>query len=94
MTCVTDDPGTDLAQRPTRVRHHTPGPRPRRALDRMSTHTPGSNDDQKRLEIARRLYQALVAQDPDRLIVLCDAGGCVLAHNERRPKEDAVEKAS
>jgi hypothetical protein len=35
-----------------------------------------------------------VAQDPDRLIVLCDAGGCVLAHNERRPKEDAVEKAS
>jgi hypothetical protein len=60
----------------------------------MSTHTPGSNDDQKRLEIARRLYQALVAQDPDRLIVLCDAGGCVLAHNERRPKEDAVEKAS
>ena len=41
----------------------------------MSTHTPGSNDDQKRLDIARRLYKALVAQDPDRLIMLCDGNG-------------------
>ena len=60
----------------------------------MSTHTPGSNDDRKRLDIARRLYQALVAQDPDRLITLCDGSGCVLARNERRPNEDAAEKAS
>ena len=58
----------------------------------MSTHTPGSNDDRKRLDIARRVYKALVAQDPDRLITLCDAGGRVLARNERRPKEDAAGK--
>src|SRR5215472_6205891 len=32
----------------------------------------------QRLEIARRLYQALVAQDPDRVIILCDCGGRVL----------------
>jgi hypothetical protein len=55
----------------------------------MSTPTPGSDGDQTRLDIARRVYKALVAQDPDRLIMLCDAGGCVLARNERRPKEDA-----
>ena len=60
----------------------------------MSTRTFGVDDDRKRLDIARRLYQALVAQDPDRLIMLCDASGRVLARNERRPKEDAVEKAS
>jgi hypothetical protein len=60
----------------------------------MSTQTSGIDVDRKRLDIARRVYKALVAQDPDRLIMLCDAGGCVLARNERRPKEDAVEKAS
>ena len=60
----------------------------------MSVSQTPSSASERRLAIARRLYQALVAQDPDRLIVLCDAGGCVLAHNERRPKEDAVEKAS
>jgi hypothetical protein len=64
------------------------------AVGRMSTRTPNSNDDQKRLDIARRLYQALVAQSPDRLIMLCDANGRMLARNERPPKEDAVEKAS
>jgi hypothetical protein len=59
----------------------------------MGTHTSRIDDDQKRLDIARRLYEALVAQNPDRLIMLCDAGGRVLARNERR-NEDAVEKAS
>jgi hypothetical protein len=60
----------------------------------MGTDTPGGDDDQKRLDIARRLYKALVAQNPDRLITLCDASGRVLAQSERRPKEDAAEKAS
>jgi hypothetical protein len=60
----------------------------------MSTHTFDIDADKKRLDIARRVYKALVAQDPDRLIMLCDARGRVLARNERRPKEDAVEKAS
>ena len=31
-----------------------------------------------RLEVARRLYQALTAQDPDRLITLRDGGGRVV----------------
>jgi len=60
----------------------------------MSTYTPGRDDDQKRLDIARRLYKALVAQDPDRLITLCDGSGRVLARSERRPKDDAAEEAS
>jgi hypothetical protein len=60
----------------------------------MSTRTFDIDADRKRLDIAGRVYKALVAQDPDRLIVLCDAGGRVLARNERRPNEDAAEKAS
>jgi hypothetical protein len=60
----------------------------------MSIHTLGCDDDRKRLDIARRVYKALVAQDPDRLIMLCDGRGHVLARNERRPKENAAEKAS
>jgi hypothetical protein len=84
----------DIAQRTKPLRHHYAGANPQGAVGRMSTHTPGSNDDQKRLDIARRLYQALVAQDPDRLITLCDGSGLVLARNERRRNEDAAEKAS
>ena len=91
MACGTDDPGTDIAQRAKAL--PSPGP-DHRAVGRMSTRTFDIDDDRKRLDIARRLYQALVAQNPDRLIMLCDAGGCVLARNERLPKEDAAEKAS
>jgi hypothetical protein len=64
------------------------------AVGRMSTPKPGGDADRKRLDIARRLYQALVAQNPDRLIMLCDGRGRVLALSERRPKEDATAKAS
>jgi hypothetical protein len=60
----------------------------------MSTDTSNIDVDYKRLNIARRLYKALVAQNPDRLIMLCDASGRVLAQSERRHKEDAAEKAS
>jgi hypothetical protein len=60
----------------------------------MSTQTFDIDADRHRLDIARRLYQALVAQDPNRLIMLCDGRGQVLASNERRPKEDATAKAS
>ena len=59
---------------------------------RMSTPTSGIDD--KRLDIARRLYKVLVAQNPDRLITLCDGSGRVLARSERPPDEDAAEKAS
>jgi hypothetical protein len=35
-----------------------------------------------RLDIAHELYKALVAQYPDRLIILCDDRARVLAHRE------------
>jgi hypothetical protein len=57
----------------------------------MITHTSG--DDNERLDIARKLYKALVAQYPDWLITLCDGSGRVLAHSEWRP-EQAPEIAS
>jgi hypothetical protein len=47
-----------------------------------------------RLDIARRLYRALVAQDPDRVITLCDGGGRVVARHDPRPELDAPEIAS
>ena len=53
----------------------------------MNTHTSDIDADHKRLDVARTLYKALVAQDPDRLITLCDGRGQVLARSERRPKE-------
>ena len=38
----------------------------------------------ERLEIARRLYNALVAQDPNRVIILCDSNGRVVARHDLR----------
>jgi hypothetical protein len=40
-----------------------------------------------RLEVARRVYQALIAQDPERLITLRDAGGRAVARHDPRPEE-------
>ena len=57
----------------------------------MSTHTSEAND--KRLKIARTVYQALLAQNPDRQIALCDGSGRMLARSERPSGEDAAEKA-
>jgi hypothetical protein len=59
--------------------------------------TPNSAEKQKRvaqLEVARRLYQALVAQDPDRLITLRDGGGRMVARHDPRPKQADQEAAS
>jgi hypothetical protein len=59
------------------------------------SHTPPSALERKRadrLDIARRLYQALVAQDPDQVITLCD--GRVVARHDPRPELDAPEIAS
>jgi hypothetical protein len=42
---------------------------------------------QRRLAIARRLYHALVAQDPDRVITLCVGGGEVVARHDPRPEQ-------
>ena len=45
-------------------------------------------------KVARRLYRALVAQDPDRLITLRDGGGRVVARHDPRPEQGDPETAS
>ena len=61
---------------------------------RTEMDTDASTPKQKRLDIALRLYWALVAQNSDRQVTLCNGSGRVLARNERRPRDDAAEKAS
>jgi hypothetical protein len=59
--------------------------------------TPNSAKERKRLarlEVARRLYQALVAQDPDRLIIFRDGAGRVMARHDPQPKRGDPEIAS
>jgi hypothetical protein len=59
--------------------------------------TPSIDPDRRhaeRLEIAHKLYQALVARDPDRVITLCDGDGRVVAHNDPRPEQGDPEIAS
>jgi hypothetical protein len=49
------------------------------------SHRPNSSAERKRavrLKIASRLYKALVAKKPDRVITLRDGGGRVVARNE------------
>ncbi len=48
----------------------------------------------RRHKIARRLYEALVAQDPNRAITLCDEAGKVVARHDPLPERDAPEIAS
>ena len=58
--------------------------------------TPNSAEERKRvgrLEVARRLYQALIVQDPDRFITLRDGGGRVVARHDPRPEEGDTEIA-
>jgi hypothetical protein len=58
------------------------------------THAPSIDPERRhaeRLEIARKLYQALVAQDPGRVITLCDGGGEVVAQHDRRPDQSDLE---
>ena len=55
------------------------------------------NEERKRvarLEVARRLYQVLVAQDPDRLITLRDGSGRVVARHDPQPEQGDPEIAS
>jgi hypothetical protein len=40
---------------------------------------------EERLNIAHRLYQALIAQDPNRAITLCDGDGRVVARHHPKP---------
>jgi hypothetical protein len=48
----------------------------------------------ERLEIARRLYKALAAQDPNRVIILRDASGRVIAHHDLGREQSDPEIAS
>ena len=59
--------------------------------------TPNSAEERKRvarLEVAHRLYRALIGQDPDRLITLRDGGGRVVARYDPRPEQGDPELAS
>jgi len=52
--------------------------------------TSGDQRRAEQLEIARRLYKALVTQDPNRVIILCDNKGRVVARHDLRPEQAAV----
>jgi hypothetical protein len=57
---------------------------------------PNSAAEQKsaeRLDVARRTFDALVKQDADRVITLCDVRGKLIARHDPRPEEDAPEIA-
>jgi hypothetical protein len=44
---------------------------------------------ERRLAIARRLFLAMVAKDPDRSITLCDSSGEVGARLDPRPEQSS-----
>ena len=48
----------------------------------MTTSQTGNSTAERRLAIAHRLYEALVGQDPDRAITLCDSSGSVVARHD------------
>jgi hypothetical protein len=59
--------------------------------------TPNPAADQKsaeRLDIARTVYDALVAQDAGRVITLCDVRGKLIARHEPRPEQGDPQIAS
>jgi hypothetical protein len=55
--------------------------------------TPKSAAEQK-LDIARKVYRALAAQDADRVITLCDIQGKLIARHDLRPEKDDPKIAS
>jgi hypothetical protein len=46
------------------------------------------------LEIARKVHNALVAQDPDRVIILCDGNGRLFAGHDLPPKQSDPKVAA
>jgi hypothetical protein len=59
--------------------------------------TPNSPADRKRArrhKVARRLYEQLVAQNPNRVITLRDGIGRVVARHDPRPEQDDPKIAS
>jgi hypothetical protein len=57
---------------------------------RMTSETPGSVAEH-RLSIARRLYEALVTQHPNKAITLRDGGGIIVARHSPRPQQGESE---
>jgi hypothetical protein len=55
--------------------------------------TPKSAAEQK-LDVARKVYRALAAQDADRAITLCDIRGKLIARHDLRPEKDDPKIAS
>jgi hypothetical protein len=56
------------------------------------SHAPSIDPERRRaerLEIAHKLYEALVALHRDRVITLCDDDGQVVARHNPRPEADA-----
>ena len=72
---------------------------PRRAKQRgsnMTTSEISNAEERKRArrhKVARRLYEALVAQNPHRGVTLCDESGKVVARHDPVPEHDAPEIA-
>ena len=59
--------------------------------------TPNSAAEQKsaeRLDVARTVYDALVKNDADRVITLCDVRGRLIARHDPRPGQSDPEIAS
>ena len=60
--------------------------------DKMTaSDTPNSGAEQKsagRLDVARTVYDALVVQDADRVITLCDARGRLIARHDPQSEQD------
>ena len=59
--------------------------------------TPNSAAEQKsaeRLDVARTVYDALVKQDADRVITLCDVRGRLIARHDPQSEEGDPEIAS
>jgi hypothetical protein len=48
----------------------------------------------ERLDVARTAYDALVKQDADRVITLCDVRGRLIARHDPRPEQTGSEIAS
>jgi hypothetical protein len=52
----------------------------------LTPNTDNEREHAERLPIALRLFQALIAQDPDRVIILMDGGGRMVARHGLQPE--------
>jgi hypothetical protein len=60
----------------------------------MSTDIDAELEREQRLDIARKLYQALIAQNPNRSIALCDGEGLLVArHRPWRAEAPSVAES-